>query len=71
MGIWILGFMPGGFLQVDASDPESGGLTISELTALAIPAAMAILIMYRLVPLHKLMKCLRTVNAEQKRRNAR
>lgn len=61
--LWTISLIPNSFFFIDQNEG-------SELVVMAIPAGLALAVMYRLVPLHKLIKCMRIISAEQKRREA-
>jgi hypothetical protein len=52
--------------QSQWSSPD--GVSVWELSAISLPSVFAISLMYRLVPIHRLIKILRRVSQEQKRR---
>jgi hypothetical protein len=67
----VLGFIPGFYSLVFAGeiDESTAG---AELAIMSVPAGIALVIMYKLVPLHKLFRCMRILSAEKIRRaNAR
>lgn len=66
MAIWALGYAPDGFLH--ESEEGGGGVSIIELVAMAIPAGLSIVIMYRLVPMHLVVKGIKRISEEKMRR---
>jgi len=73
IAIWIYGFLGLAIplVQVDTDSTERDPVTVIELTAMAIPAFLALMVMYRLVPAHRLVRCLRLVQAEKAKRAVR
>ncbi|KAJ3408142.1 hypothetical protein HDV05_005130 [Chytridiales sp. JEL 0842] len=52
----------------DALGLLTTGVSVAEMSAMAIPSAVALVVLYRLVPFHRLCMGLAAVTAEQKRR---
>lgn len=59
----------------DAMSPQNrwsspDGVSVWELSAISLPSVLAISLMYRLVPIHRLVKILRRIGREQKQRGS-
>ncbi|KAJ3388534.1 hypothetical protein HDU92_001426 [Lobulomyces angularis] len=67
----ILGIYGGGIIVTsDPSDPNAGtSVSVAELSTMAVPAIAALVVMYRLVPFHRLLYSLILVCKEQSKRN--
>lgn len=69
--IWVYGFLGAAIPGLTPVQDTGPSLTLAELSTMAIPAGLALTVMYRLVPFHRLVYSLRAVSKEVVRRRKR